>query len=239
MTLGVHGALAGDPDTAASFNGTTTRPRPAQPLRHHQADGRVLAEVERLRQRRRPRLGADPELQQQRSAASWSTPTPLSKAGKFGVGIGSGATRNNAFFARPSAGLAPLRLRVRHHRAGRDSRSRPTSTASRWPSRRRQAAPAPATSPTRTLYFMSRRRQRPVRRRALDEVALYNRALDRVDDRRSTSARNQHRPRPPRSPPLRTRPRPARPSAFNASASSDPDGTIAKYEWDLDGNGTL
>ncbi len=25
---------------------------------------------------------------------------------------------------------------------------------------------------------------------------------------------------------------------FNASASSDPDGTIAKYEWDFDGNGT-
>ena len=25
---------------------------------------------------------------------------------------------------------------------------------------------------------------------------------------------------------------------FNGSASSDPDGTIAKYEWDLDGNGT-
>ncbi len=25
---------------------------------------------------------------------------------------------------------------------------------------------------------------------------------------------------------------------FNASTSSDPDGTIAKYEWDLDGNGS-
>ena len=26
--------------------------------------------------------------------------------------------------------------------------------------------------------------------------------------------------------------------SFNASGSSDPDGTIAKYEWDLDGNGS-
>ena len=28
------------------------------------------------------------------------------------------------------------------------------------------------------------------------------------------------------------------PASFNASGSSDPDGKIAKYEWDLDGNGT-
>ena len=26
---------------------------------------------------------------------------------------------------------------------------------------------------------------------------------------------------------------------FNAAGSSDPDGTIAKYEWDLDGNGSF
>ena len=26
---------------------------------------------------------------------------------------------------------------------------------------------------------------------------------------------------------------------FNGSGSSDPDGTITKYEWDLDGNGTF
>ena len=36
----------------------------------------------------------------------------------------------------------------------------------------------------------------------------------------------------------RTRPSSGRPVTFNGAGSSDPDGTIAKYEWDLDGNGT-
>ena len=32
---------------------------------------------------------------------------------------------------------------------------------------------------------------------------------------------------------------PARPSASTRSASTDPDGPIAKYEWDIDGDGTF
>ena len=40
------------------------------------------------------------------------------------------------------------------------------------------------------------------------------------------------------SPPPRIRRKPAKPSTSTASGSSDPDGTIAKYEWDLDGNGS-
>ena len=56
--------------------------------------------------------------------------------------------------------------------------------------------------------------------------------------RRSHWSRSKTAPRPPPSRPRPTRALTGATVAFNASASSDPDGTIAKYEWDLDGNGS-
>ena len=70
----------------------------------------------------------------------------------------------------------------------------------------------------------------------LDEVALYNRALPA-----STIAQhfggNSQAPIPS----FTASPNPAQVGqlvSFDGSASTDPDGTIAKYEWDLDGNGS-
>ena len=99
------------------------------------------------------------------------------------------------------------------------------------------AAPGAGNFANSTLYFMSRGRQRPVRRRrprrgrALQPGAAGRRRSP------STSAATARR-RSPRSRPRRTRPQTGQQVSFNGSASSDPDGTIAKYEWDLDGNGT-
>ena len=104
-TLGAPGAVAGDTDTAARFDGTDDRGRrERRPLRHQQADGRVLAEVERLRQRRPPGDGVHPELQRQRRRLPGRSQRARSRAASSASGIGSGAARNNVFFTRPSAG---------------------------------------------------------------------------------------------------------------------------------------
>jgi YD repeat-containing protein len=66
----------------------------------------------------------------------------------------------------------------------------------------------------------------------------------RVTDNRGTSATTSRTVTVQNSPPTASFTTPAGPTQtgdtanFDASASSDPDGTIAKYEWDLDGNGS-
>jgi PKD repeat protein len=75
----------------------------------------------------------------------------------------------------------------------------------------------------------------------LDEVALYNRVLSAatIDDHYTGTAGVIGEP-PAAS--FVVTPNPAQSGqtvTFNGSASSDPDGTIAKYEWDLDGNGSF
>ncbi len=76
------------------------------------------------------------------------------------------------------------------------------------------------------------------------QQATYNIFADmgvQPDDPRRASSLDPGGPTRPPTPPSRrprTRPKPATTVTFNAAASNDPDGTIAKYEWDLDGNGS-
>ena len=98
-----------------------------------------------------------------------------------------------------------------------------------------------------TLYFMSRAGSSLFGAGDLDEVALYNRALtanEAADHHQRGLAGGGAPPGPNQNPTasFTVSPNPATAGqsvTFNGSASSDPDGTIAKYEWDLDGDGTL
>ena len=97
-------AIAGDPNPAARFDGVDdAAQRHRRPLRPEHDHGRILAQHGRLHQRRRPRAGAHRQLQPEQRRLPRRPQRPAA-GGNFGVGIGTPDTRNNVFFARPSAG---------------------------------------------------------------------------------------------------------------------------------------
>ncbi len=205
-----------------------------------EAHRRVLAEVERLRQRRLARDGVHAELQRHRRrlprrseraavrrhvrrrrsapAARATTCSSRGRAPAPGTTTPSSWTRT-----------APAATQITPYVDGQ------AVTLHRSPT----AAPAPAKFANSTLYLMSRagtglfgagnaRRGRGLQRRA-----------QRPDDRRALR-RQRHQPAPDRRVHdlARARPHTGQAVTFNASGSNDPDGTIVDYQWDLDGNGS-
>ena len=204
---------------------------------HQQADGRVLAEVERLRQRRPPGDGVHTELQPRTPAASWSTPTPPSTAAPSPSASARGARATTC--SSPARAPAP----------GTTTRSCSTPRRRRDPDHALRRRPARHLHQARQrhrrrqlrqlqLYLMSRAAQRLFGAGDLDEVAIYNRALSAADDRRPLRAAAG----PPGG---RTRftatPNPVAAGQRSPSTRSPraiPTARSPSTEWDLDGNGT-
>ncbi len=165
-------------------------------------------------------------------------PNAPQEGGKFGVGIGQGSSRNNVFFARPSAAQWHHYAFVFDTTAVGAQQITPYVDGQTIAYTKTASGTSAGNFANSVLNFMSRNGEILKGMGTLDEVAIYNRILtgSEIAAHRSANGANQ-KPKAA----LAITPNPVSPgghATFNASGSTDPDGSIAKYEWDLDGNGT-
>jgi PKD repeat protein len=158
--------------------------------------------------------------------------------GTFGVGIGTGTSRNSVFFARPSAGVWHHYALVLDGTAPAASEVTPYVDGQKVSFQQEGAGTGAGPFANSTLYLMSRAGTALYGNGSLDELAIYSGALSasRVQEHFYDNGTD---PRPKAS--FTMTPSPARPSqtvTFDGSGSSYASGTIKKYEWDLNGDGT-
>jgi PKD repeat protein len=235
-TLGASGAVSGDSDTAVSFDGTASA---AQAALNLSATNKLTLEFwmkwdnyandDDLAFELTPNFNSNP-------GGFLVDPNAPEEGGKFGVGIGSGESRNTAYFTRPSAGAWHHYALVMDATAPAAEQVIPYVDGQPVPYVKTKSGTGAGNFANSSLYFMSRAASALFGAGDLDEVALYNRALPASTIAQHFGGNSQA---PVAS--FTASPNPAQAGqlvSFDGSASNDPDGTIAKYEWDLDGNGT-
>ncbi|MFL5833547.1 MAG: PKD domain-containing protein [Solirubrobacterales bacterium] len=235
-TLGTTGAISGDSDTAASFDGLDDAATANLSL-----SGTSKVTVEFWMKWNGFANDDDLAMEYTPNFNSFAggfliDPNAPQEEGKFGVAIGSGSTRNNVFFARPSAGTWHHYAFVMDSSAAAAEQIKPYVDGKAASFTKTASGTGAGNFANSSLYFMSRAASGLFGAGSLDELAVYNRALDAA----TIAAHYAGNPQTPTAS-FNTSPNPANVGetvSFNASSSSSPNGAIAKYEWDLDGNGS-
>jgi len=235
--FGKPGALVGDPNTAASFdgnNGTASAKLnlsgTSQLTLEFWLNWAAYANNDRLAFEYTPNFN-------QNDGGFLVDPNAGELGGKFGVAIGRGGSRNNAYFQRPSAGAWHHYTLVFDSQAPAAQQVVPYVDGQPISYEKTASGTGAGNFANSSLYFMSRNAITLFGNGSLDEVALYNRALSSSE----VAAHFDASIGKPPVPSFAASPNPVAaglPTSFDASASTDPDGAIVKYEWDLDGNGS-
>jgi PKD repeat protein len=235
--FGAAGAVAGDPDTAVSFNGTTGSASAnldlsgkSQLTLEFWMKWNAFANDDDLAFEFTPNFNSNP-------GGFLVDPNAPENGGKFAIGIGNGSARNTAYFTRPSAGQWHHYAFVMDTSAPAADQIKPYVDGQAVPFEKTMSGTGAGNFANSTLYFMSRAAGALFGAGGLDEVAVYGRALP-------ASTISQHFGGNSQAPiaSFQGSPNPAQTGqevSFDGSASSDPDGTIANYRWDLDANGSF
>jgi YD repeat-containing protein len=238
FSLGTPGAIESDLDTAASFDGSTGAASAALDLSgtsqltvEFWLNWSAYANDDDLAFEFTPNFNNN-------SGGFLVDPNAGELGGKFGVGIGRGEARNNVYFARPSAGTWHHYALVFNTAAAAAQQITPYVDGKAVSYEKLNSGTGAGNFANSMLYFMSRGGSALFGKGSLDEVSLYNRVLNATEIGAHYQASRSNK-LPTAS--FSAAPNPVTVGAaanFDASGSSDPDGTIAKYEWDLDGNGS-
>ena len=238
VSFGVPGAVAGDPNPAARFDGATGTAQA-------NVDMSSLPTITVEFWLNWDAFGDDDSLAMeftnnfnQNGGGFLIDPNAPQQGGSFGVALGMSGSRNNAFFARPSAGAWHHYAFVLDTTAPAATQITPYVDGKAVTYTKMDSGTGAGNFANSVLNFMSRGGLGLFGRGALDEVAIYDRALSPASIAEHYASFGTNRRPVAR---FTMAPNPVKLGVavtFDGSTSSDPDGTIVKYEWDLDGNGS-
>jgi hypothetical protein len=233
VTLGEPGGLVGDSSTAAAFNGSSGAARAEVDLSGtHQLTvefwmkWKTFAEDDHLAMELTPNFNEYP--------GGFLIDPDASGTEKFGLGIGEGGSRNNAYFARPSAEQWHYYAFTFDTTASGADQITPYVDGHAVSYTKTESGTGAGTFAKAMLYWMSRDASALFGAGSMQDLALYDTTL-------SSSAVAEHYELGEGGPKASFTSSPVVASAgspvrLDASGSSSPSGSITDYAWDFNGS---
>jgi PKD repeat protein len=245
-TLGVEGAINGDSDTAANFPGDGD-PFEGQPgsfgevpmdlSSQHAITVEFWLKWEAYGNNDSLAMELTPNYNENTGGFIVDPDAP-EFGGTFGVGLGSGGSRNSVFFARPSAKAWHHYAFVMNTEAPAESQITPYVDGQPISFQKESSGTGAGAFASSKLYLMSRAGTSLFGTGSLDELAIYGGPLSEATVQEQFNSNG-----PEQRPVASIASTPSLPHAgdtvaLDGSGSHYASGSITKYEWDLNGDGT-